>query len=334
MIPPRRRPLRQLFAPSDATETERQGQGIGDIEAMRQMTGIVGKEVVSNLPFIEQGVAAKDFGEAAMGGDKFGMGLAALSALPMGKLVGKVAKNMVPTPKALAKLAAQEAERVANADKYFPIKDIFHSTQSPTGIKAFKAKIGSGAGWNDLPGVHVGTLDAATRRAVDLRGPDFEPNLHWDRATGLTIPDKVESAASIMPLRMRAEKPFLDPQGQPFDEWEFGKEVRNWAEENGYFPQGVSHHTATATQKKTAREAFAKKLLAEGYDVVPYINAVEDAGSLSYLVLNPNRLRSTFAKFDPKKLNSANLSAGLAGLFTGGAAAKAALTRQPPDERR
>jgi hypothetical protein len=62
---------------------------------------MVGKEVVSSLPFIEQGVAAKDFGEAAMGGDKFGMGLAALSTLPMGKLVGKVAK---PSAKELAAL--------------------------------------------------------------------------------------------------------------------------------------------------------------------------------------------------------------------------------------
>ena len=330
--PPVKRKLKDLFAPRDATETSRQGQGIGDIEAMRQMAGMVGKEVVSNLPFIEQGVAAKDFGEAAMGGNKFGMGLAALSALPMGKLVGKVAKNMVPTPRALAKQAAQEAERVANADKYFPIQDIFHSTQSPTGIKAFKAKIGSGTGWHDLPGPHVGTLDAATRRATDLAGPDFKPSIAYDRKTGVEFPDRVELASSIMPLRMRAEKPFLDPQGKPFGEREFGREVRNWAEENGYFTQGAGPRAAT--QKKAAKEAFAKKLLAEGYDVVPYINEVEDAGSLSYLVLNPNRLRSKFAKFDPKKLNSANLSAGLAGLFTGGAAAKAALTRQPPDERR
>jgi hypothetical protein len=320
--PPAKRTPRDFFVPRDATETSRQGQGIGDIEAMRQMAGMVGKEVVSNLPFIEQGVAAKDFGEAAMGGDKFGMGLAALSALPMGKLVGKVAKNMVPTPRALAKQAAQEAERVANADKYFPIDDLFHSTQSPTGIKAFKAKFGRGTGWHDLPGPHVGTLGAATRRATDLAGPDFKPSIAYDRKTGVEFPDRAELASSIMPLRMRAEKPFLNPQGQPFEEREFGREVRNWAEENGYFTQGVGPQAAT--QKKAAKEAFAKKLLAEGYDVVPYINEVEDAGSLSYLVLNPNRLRSKFAKFDPKKLNSANLSAGLGSLFVGGAMAKAA----------
>lgn len=328
--PPVKRTSRDFFVPRDATETSRQGQGIGDIEAMRQMAGMVGKEVVSNLPFIEQGVAAKDFGEAAMGGDKFGMGLAALSALPMGKLVGKVAKNMVPTPRALAKQAAQEAERVANADKYFPIEDLFHSTQSPTGIKAFKAKFGSGMGWHDLPGPHVGTLAAATRRATDLAGPDFKPSIAYDRKTGVEFPDRAELASSIMPLRMRAEKPFLNPQGQPFEEREFGREVRNWAEENGYFTQGVGPQAAT--QKKAAKEAFAKKLLAEGYDVVPYINEVEDAGSLSYLVLNPNRLRSKFAKFDPKKLNSANLSAGLGSLFVGGAMAKAATRDKKNDQ--
>ncbi len=324
--PPAKRTPRDFFVPRDATETSRQGQGIGDIEAMRQTvpeavkaaweaTQDAGTQQREGLSRLLTGKATQD--------DMINMASDfALPALPVMGSVRKVAKNMVPTPRALAKQAAQEAERVANADKYFPINDLFHSTQSPTGIKAFKAKFGSGAGWHDLPGPHVGTLDAATRRATDLAGPDFKPSIAYDRKTGVEFPDRAELASSIMPLRMRAEKPFLNPQGQPFEESEFGREVKNWAVENGYFTQGVGPRVAA--QKKTAKEAFAKKLLAEGYDVVPYINEVEDAGSLSYLVLNPNRLRSKFAKFDPKKLNSANLSAGLGSLFVGGAMAKAA----------
>ncbi len=70
-----------------------------------------------------------------------------------------------------------------------------------------------------------------------------------------------------------------------------------------------------------ARQLMADKLLAEGHDVVPYINTVEDPGSVSYLVLDPSRLRSMFAQFDPQKLRSRDLSAGLAGIFGAGAAA-------------
>ena len=323
--PPVKRTIKDLFAPRDATETSRQGQGIGDIEAMRQTvpeaikaawqaTQDAGTQQREGLSRLLTGRATQD--------DMINM--ASDFALPVMGSVRKIGSN------AVAKEAAKEAQRIASRDAHFPTQ-VFHSTGSPTGISSFKAKIGSGTSWHDLPGVHVGTLDAATQRAVDLRGPDFEPNLRWDRKTGLSIPDQVESAASIMPLRMRAEKPFLNPQGQPFDERDFGREVQRWAIENGYMPQGGPNAGA---QKKAAREAFAKKLLAEGYDVVPYKNLVEDAGSTSYLVLNPNRLRSEFAKFDQRKLNSANLSAGLAGLFTGGAAAKAALSGQAPNEKR
>lgn len=331
MIPPRRKPLRQLFAPSDATETERQGQGIGDIEAMRQMAGMVGKEVVSNLPLIEQGVAAKDFGEAAVGGDKLGMGLAVLSALPMGKLVGKVAKNIAPAAREAAEVA-----RVANRDKYFPDK-VFHSTLSPTGIKEFKAKLGSGTAWHDLEGAHVGTLDAATQRAETYSGPNFEATPYVSNKTGVEDPTRSRTAASILPLRMRTEKPFLNPKGEPFTEKELGSVAEKWAIDNGYFsttlPKGDPLYGAShSARKEAARKDFSQYLRSEGYDVIPYVNDVEDKGSLSYLVLNPTRLRSEFAKFDPKKLNSANLSAGLGSLFVGGAMAKAATRDQKNDQ--
>jgi len=322
--PPVRRTPKTLLVPRDVTETSRQGQGIGDIEAMKQMAGIVGKEALANLPYTGEAMAAEEFRQAAKGGDKLGMSLAALSAMPMGHLVGSVAKNM---GKEAAKAAAKEAKRVASRDAHFPIQ-VFHSTRSPKGIKEFKAKIHSGAEWHDLPGVHVGTLKAATQRATDYQGHKFEATPLFDKKTGAPVPGQVEFASSIMPLRMRAEKPFLNPQGEPFSEVELRQAVRKFAGEGGYLKQGQQYFTAA--QKKAAREDFAKKLLGEGYDVIPYRNEVEDAGSLSYLVLNPNRLRSEFAKFDQRKLNSANLSAGLAGLFTGGAAARA-MTRGRED---
>lgn len=337
--PPVKRTIKDIFAPRDATETSRQGQGIGDIEAMRQMAGMVGKEVVSNLPFIEQGVAAKDFGEAAMGGDKFGMGLAALSALPMGKLVGKVAKNMVPTPRALAKQAAQEAERIANRDKYFP-EEVFHSTTVTKPFQEFEPR--GGGQWHDIPGTHVGTVKAAEDRSKQIFGDDLEPIMDQVWKKGGKREEEVGMAASMMPLRMRMENPLYNKQGKPFTEEELQDAVKNFGYKSGMLKRPDQSSASwmsreqrpTLSQMRNVQQAYGEQLRAAGHDVIPYINEHEDIGSLSYLVLDPTRLRSKFAKFDPKKLNSANLSAGLAGLFTGGAAAKAALTRQPPDERR
>lgn len=148
--PPVKRTLKDLFAPRDATETSRQGQGIGDIEAMRQMAGMVGKEVVSNLPFIEQGVAAKDFGEAAMGGDRLGMSLAALSAMPMGRIVGKVAKNMGPAAKEAAKPAT---DAVKNA-----LIQAWHGSKSAVPFEKFGRDFyGKGAGGDRLGRATYGT---------------------------------------------------------------------------------------------------------------------------------------------------------------------------------
>ncbi len=331
MIPPRRKPLRQLFAPSDATDTERQGQGIGDIEAMRQTvpeaikaawqaTQDAGTQQREGLGRLLAGKATPD--------DMISM--ASDFALPVMGSVRKVGSN------AVSKEAAQEVARAANRDRYFPTK-VFHSTLSPTGIKEFKTKLGSGTGWHDLEGAHVGTLEAATQRAEAYSGPNFEATPYISNKTGVEDPTRSRTATSILPLRMRKEKPFLDPNGNPFTEEGLGDVVKQWSIDNGYFsttlPKGDPLYGASqSVRKEAARKDFSKYLRSEGYDVVPYVNAVEDKGGLSYLVLNPSRLRSEFAKFDPKKLNSANLSAGLGSLFVGGAMAKAATRDQKNDQ--
>jgi len=62
------------------------------------------------------------------------------------------------------------------------------------------------------------------------------------------------------------------------------------------------------------RERLAK----EGYTSIPYMNDVEDAGSVSHIMLADRPtgsdavLRSRFAKFDPAMRASKNISAGVA----------------------
>lgn len=56
-----------------------------------------------------------------------------------------------------------------------------------------------------------------------------------------------------------------------------------------------------------------KKILEEaGYDSIKYPNRVEGKGEPSYLLLNPNQVRSRFAKFDPTKTDSSDLLASIA----------------------
>lgn len=86
MIPPRKKPtVRQMLAPkipADVTETRRQGQGIGDIQAIGQMARTVIPEVLRNAPGTSVPMAAYDAVQAGRQGDMTGAALAALGAVP------------------------------------------------------------------------------------------------------------------------------------------------------------------------------------------------------------------------------------------------------------
>ncbi|NBS71017.1 hypothetical protein EBT31_19235, partial [bacterium] len=89
---------------------------------------------------------------------------------------------------------------------------------------------------------------------------------------------------------MRANKPYLKEDGTPFDEFELSAHIQDFGRKNP--GEGVSG------------ERFAKYLLNQGHDVIPYVNQFEAPGSVSYLVLKPENLRSRFAQFDPTKTDS------------------------------
>lgn len=89
MVPPRRPP--RLLVPRDATETARQGQGIGDIEAIRQMATKSIPEMLGVMPGIGEAMSLYEAGKAASEGDKVGAGLALAGAIPLAGTVGRVA---------------------------------------------------------------------------------------------------------------------------------------------------------------------------------------------------------------------------------------------------
>lgn len=85
-IPPRKKPtVRQMLMPkipADMTETRRQGQGIGDIQAIGQMARTVIPEVLRNAPGTSVPMAGYDALQAGRKGDMTGAALAALGAVP------------------------------------------------------------------------------------------------------------------------------------------------------------------------------------------------------------------------------------------------------------
>ncbi len=59
-----------------------------------------------------------------------------------------------------------------------------------------------------------------------------------------------------------------------------------------------------------------------GYDSIQYRNLIEGTGEPSFLHLDPRKIRSRFANFDPSKLGSKDIMAGLAGAGIAGAIAR------------
>lgn len=94
-IPPRQSQptIKSLFAPRDVTETARQGQGIGDIEAMRQMARTVIPEAMRMAPVTSAPMAGYDALREAGRGNYGAAGLAALGAIPFGGMIDDAARN-------------------------------------------------------------------------------------------------------------------------------------------------------------------------------------------------------------------------------------------------
>ena len=131
----------------------------------------------------------------------------------------------------------------------------------------------------DRLGIHAGTKQAALDRGFHGHYGemiDGEPRFE----TGVTLP-----------LLARTDKPFTKPNGEPWTEFELRDFVNSYAEDN------------KIEDRAEVAKALRRDLAMAGYTNVPYINAVEDAGSVSQIMLvdrplnDMQVLRSRFAKF-------------------------------------
>lgn len=130
----------------------------------------------------------------------------------------------------------------------------------------------------DRLGIHAGTKQAAVDRGFSHYGETINGEPQFE--TGTTLP-----------LLARTDKPFTKPNGEPWTEFELRDFVNSYAEDN------------KIEDRAEVAKALRRDLATAGYTNVPYINAVEDAGSVSQIMLVDRPLndmavlRSRFAKF-------------------------------------
>lgn len=138
-------------------------------------------------------------------------------------------------------------------------------------------------------GPHVGTAQAANERIAKNAG--LSPSKAFNK------PDERISNAYVMPFDFNPTKPFSKKDGTPFTETELQSKLSDIAESLGFSRADTRHYSsayATPAKMKMAQKAVRDKLLADGYDAIPYINSHEARGSVSYVVLDPQKLEPLF----------------------------------------
>ena len=106
------------------------------------------------------------------------------------------------------------------------------------------------------------------------------------------------AAGAVYPVKLRIENPKI------FDRYEdFEDEMREWSE---MAEEGGTDVTS---------QAFVKDLQDRGHDGIMIERSDTDTGEVrsDYVPFNANQIRSIFAKFDPSKKDSGNISASIAG---------------------
>jgi len=320
-VPPRRK-APPLLAPRDVTETARQGQGIGDLEAMRQMATTAIPEVLRNAPVTSTPMSVFDMAKAVADRDLPAAGMAALGAIPFAGML----RYADEAAKAARALPMDEASRMARAAEQGFTAPVYHATSRAQPVEALLPNSMTGGNTGhvlDLDAVHVGTKLQANERLADLFLLGRRKNTQFQSAKKANVPrgwsnERLENAVeaglltsqrapSVYPLLMKQGSQFINKaENRPFTEDELVALIKQFAKEKDI--------TYTQGQRQ-----FKQQLLEDGYDTVPYVNSVEGQGQVSHMVLKPENLRSRFAAFDPANIGKAGLMGGLAAVLGGAA---------------
>lgn len=226
-----------------------------------------------------------------------------------------------------ADLSTDLASRMKRAAEMGFNKDVYHGV-NPEGAAGPKPDIKE-FDWYRVPmgdaGIHVdpnrevANVAAASKIQLD---PSLDP----------FVAAEYEPYAHVMSLKARIQNPLALPD---VGIWKGPRQwVNNMTEDKidaaRYASEPVLKALRDAAERKINApsahfpwpETFKSILKQHGYDSIVYPNYSEGRGGLSYMLLDPNQLRSKNALFDPARAKSGDLLASLlAGLGLGGAAA-------------
>ena len=163
---------------------------------------------------------------------------------------------------------------------------VYHGTRNPGAINGLIGRTG-GLKMMDGIGPHVGTAEAANERIAKYAG--LSPSKAWNAPS-----DKLDGSY-IMPFDLSPQKPFTKSDGSPFTESELQSKLSAIAKKLGYKDtRAYSSAYGASGNMRSAQAAVRDHLLAQGYDAIPYINSHEARGSVSWVVLNPEKLKPLF----------------------------------------
>jgi hypothetical protein len=206
---------------------------------------------------------------------------------------------------------------------------VYHSTLSPEEFTQFDLSKeiagGSGRSFQDLLGVHVGTAKAASDRNIGAS----------ETAAGYSVLTPqgarvVDPQGYTMELRARTDNPltkekfaemlgvpvkqFFKKADGPFQEKDFELLQNEYANELlGTMPDLARKYDENTIPRPLVAAYLRKDLADKGFTHIPYVNAVEDRGSTSFIMLtdrdgrSPAVLRDVRAGFDPSKVNDPDL---------------------------
>ena len=158
----------------------------------------------------------------------------------------------------------------------------FHGTKTPKIFEEFRLP-------EDELGIHFGTPKAAQDRIGDL----------WN----------TQDTNRVYPAMLRANNPLkMRDRGT----WTVDR-ILPELKKRGFSNEEINAALRQAGRVGPEIQGLRDLINSKGYDSVVYKNNVEDTGHKSYIIMDPARIRSPFAKFDPAKLHSRNLLAGTAG---------------------
>lgn len=207
------------------------------------------------------------------------------------------AGGFAPKPSRRGRPKPPRVQPKPEVQSLFP-EEVYHYSRNPVlEGDVFDTSKSMAGSVKDSLGVHVGTKKAAEDR-FDLYDPSKR---------GVTLP-----------LKARMDRPFLSADGKPFTEFELSDFINAYQDNTGI------------QDRVELTNRLRKDLTDAGFTHIPYRNEVEDAGSMSAIMLtnrtagDPAVLRSRFAafqdEFDPRitAANRSKLAGALAAIGDNG----------------